>query len=121
MGGSNGHPLTNNATFKNNILVANGKTNDATNGFSGWGGTGTTTVDYNLFYGYSNGVPSQTQAISGNPLFVNPASDWHLQGGSPALGTGTVGTMPAYLGGILDISKNKDGAPRTTPWSLGAY
>jgi hypothetical protein len=120
-GGPDGHPLTNNAIFMNNILVANGQTIDATNGFAGWTGTGTTTVDYNLFYGYSNGVPSQTHAISGDPLFVEPASDWHLLGGSPALGTGTVGTMPAYLGGLLDITKNKDDVPRAAPWSLGVY
>ena len=120
-GGSNGHPITNNATFINNILMSDWKTTDATNGFAGWTGTGTTTVDYNLFYGYSNGLPWQAHAISGDPLFVDPASDWHLQGGSPALEGGTVVTMPAYLEGILDVSMSKDAAPRTAPWSLGVY
>ncbi len=32
--------------------------------------------------------------ISGNPLFVNPGSDYHLQNNSPALNAGSTGSLP---------------------------
>jgi len=111
-----------NPTFINNILVANGQTAAATSGWNGWDGfwSGTLTVDHNNFFGYSS-VPTQTNAISGDPLFVDPSSDWHLQPGSPALGSGVEAFVFGCNGEALDVRRNWDGVARTLPWNLGIY
>src|SRR5439155_24815494 len=50
------------------------------------------------------------------------AADWHLTPGSPYAGAGlAMPAMPAYGGGMIDVSKNRDGVTRTTPWNLGIY
>jgi hypothetical protein len=111
-----------NPTFTNNILVANGQTAAATSGWNGWDGfwNGTLTVDHNTFFGYSS-VPTQTNAISGDPMFVDPSSDWHLQPGSPALGSGVEAFVFGCNGEVLDVRRNWDGVARTLPWNLGIY
>jgi hypothetical protein len=49
-------------------------------------------------------------------------ADWHLTATSAYRGTGVaVPSVPAYGGGTLDTSRNKDGVVRTVPWSLGIY
>lgn len=106
---------THNPTFRNNIISCNGDS-----AISTWLYTGTMTMDRNNFYNCS-GVPAQTNAIVGNPLLVNPASDWHLKTGSPAINSGAVATMPAYGGGTVDVSRDKDSVTRTAPWDLGIY
>ena len=108
-----------NPTFKNNIVVCNNTA--ATNGGWGWDWLGTLTTDYNLFYNCTGGVPSQTHPITGNPNFVNSASDWHLNSGSPAIGTGIPVTFTGYNGEVIDVSKNFDGLIRTAPWNLSIY
>ena len=77
-----------NPTFENNIVKLG--TAGLTGGKNGWDGywSGTLTVDHNLFYNGTVGIPAQTNPITGNPLFVNETSDWRLQPGSPALRTG---------------------------------
>lgn len=112
-GGGGNYPR--NITLKNNIFLCGGG--------SAIGGsvTGTFTADYNNFYNCS-GAPSQAHPITGDPRFVNSASDWHLQAGSPALGSGVAVTFSGYNGsGPIDVSKDKDGVTRTVPWSLGIY
>lgn len=82
---------------------------------------GTLTRDYNNFYNYSN-APTQAHPITGNPLFVNLASDWHLQAASPCISAGTSPiSLPKYHGGTVDILTDFDGATRSAPWSIGAY
>lgn len=67
----------------------------------------------NLFFG--NGPAPSTFGLSGSlnadPRFVNPAGDFHLQGGSPARGSGS------DTGLVADI----EGALRAVPHDLGAY
>lgn len=114
--------LSVNPTFLNNILVGTSGLH-ATGAYNGWDGywTGTLTVDYNNFYGFSGEVPNQAHPVAGNPAFVNNTSDWHLQTGSPCIGAGTIVSVPAFGGGFLDVSKDIDGAVRATPWDLGVY
>jgi hypothetical protein len=115
------NPATINPTFANNIFFGNG--HPATGGWFGWAGayTGQLTVDHNDFYNYSSALPTQTNAITGNPLFVNSASDWHLQSGSPAIGAGVALSKRSYSGGTIDVSHDFNGVARIVPWDLGIY
>src|SRR5205823_13513364 len=61
--------------------------------------------------------PGQSHAVVGDPQFVNPISDWHLQTGSAASGAGDPLTVPAYGGGMTDVSQNVDGMIRRAPRS----
>lgn len=112
-------PPSANPTFVNNILIGNGATNVkllAT--FSG-----TKTVDYNNFYNFASGVPTQAHAITGNPNLVNNASDWHTHIGSPAIAAGTIVTMTGYDGAMIVVNRAKDGVirPAGSAWDLGLY
>jgi hypothetical protein len=66
----------------------------------------TTSITAQAGYAGVNGT------ISSNPQFVNPASNFELQSGSPALRAGTSAGAPA-----IDI----DCQPRGVPPSIGAY
>jgi hypothetical protein len=103
-----------NITLKNNIFSCNG--GQAVSGTP----TGYFTVDYNAFFGCA-GAPNQAHPILGDPMFVDPASDWHLRPGSPAIGSGVPVTMMGYYGESLDVSRDTDSNIRTEPWNLGVY
>jgi hypothetical protein len=112
-------PLNTNAnpTFENNIMIGNGANTVASlTTFSG-----TKTIDYNNFYNFSSGVPTQAHAITGNPNLVNNASNWRPQAGSPVIQSGTTITMRGYNGENIVVNVDKDGATRTVPWDLGIY
>lgn len=85
----------NNNSWKNNHVDCGGS--NATSNLSG-----TYTIDYNNFRNCT-GAPSQSHAISGDPLFVNAgASDYGLQAGSPNINTGVdVGLQ--YNGSAPDV------------------
>ena len=54
---------------------------------------------YNTFFNTSTPPTGCTNTLTSHPLFVEPASDWHLRAGSPALGTGSAGVnRGAYVG-----------------------
>ena len=103
---------TTNPTFQNNIVYCNNNL--------GWSGSyaGTPTINSNDFYGCS-GVPSQSNAVTGDPLFVNKASDWHLQSNSPALNRGTQVSFTGYDGEAIDVSRDMNGTQRSSQPSLG--
>lgn len=103
-----------NPTLYNNIFSCGGVT--AQNGSY----DGTLTRDYNNYYNCT-GTPTQTHAISGDPLFVNASSDWHLQSGSPGLEAGTTVTAVKYDSSNLDVSLDRDGYVRRAQWDLGIY
>jgi hypothetical protein len=105
---------TNTPTLQNNIFVCNGAA--ALSGTS----TGTQTINHNDFYGCT-GTPSQAQPVTGDPLFVNQASDWHLQPGSAAAGTGGTTSFTGDDGIAIDVSHDMNGVVRTAPWDLGVY
>jgi hypothetical protein len=56
------------------------------------GSEGQTTVDHNLFYSSNTTVGSSP--VTGDPKFVNPGTDFHLQAGSPAIGAGSATNAP---------------------------
>ncbi|MCX7787357.1 MAG: hypothetical protein N2442_06650, partial [Spirochaetes bacterium] len=59
--------------------------------------------------------PAWRNLVNQNPLFVNPAAnDYHLQASSPARAAGT--DLSAEIPAV-----DRDGNPRTAPWSIGAY
>lgn len=83
--------------------------------------SGSLTINFNNIHGYSN-THSQANPISGDPLFVNNLSDWHLQAGSPSIGAGTTVTMPAYPSGTLTLANDPDDTPRpVSGWDAGVY
>ncbi len=103
------------SVFENNIISGTG-----TACTTSWSSGTNTTTDYNDFYNCTS-PPTQTHAISGDPLFVNPSSDWHLQSGSPGLEAGTTVTALTYAGSALDLSLDYTGAARQVQWDLGIY
>ncbi len=104
--------------IRNNILAASGNNPYMIKTSAAFGVTGLV-IDYNL-YSYTstgnrwtwagtnvsyttwltNGVDAHSPA-RGNPLFVNPGTDFTLQAGSPAIDTGTDVGLP-YLGAAPD-------------------
>ena len=106
---------TTNPTFRNNIVTCNANA-------VGWTGqyAGTLTIDSNNFYGCS-GVPAQANAVVGDPMLVNQASDWRLQTNSPAMNRGAAASITGYDGVNIDVSRDKNGVVRTAPWDLGIY
>jgi hypothetical protein len=84
--------------------------------------TGTLTLDYTDFFNCgSYGMPSQAHPVSGDPLFFNKASDWHLQASSVAISSGAATSFAGYYGESIDVSKDVAGIQRTNPWDLGIY
>ncbi|MDB5855703.1 MAG: uncharacterized protein JWR22_3744 [Herminiimonas sp.] len=105
---------TKNPTLQNNILVCKGAA--ALTGTY----TGALTVNFNNFTGCS-GTPSQAQPVTGDPMFVNQASDWHLKPGSPAMNKGAAISFADYDGIAIDVSRDMNGAVSTSPRNLGVY
>lgn len=92
-------------TLTNNIIVSH------TYGIYNRG-IGTATARYTLFYGNTNdtgghGVIDSTNAVIGDPLFMNPAGwDYHLRTGSPCIDAGDPAGVPPAP------STDIDGDPR---------
>src|SRR5439155_15587518 len=98
-----------NPTWKNNIVAGSGGAalmNVDTSHY-----TGTLTIDYNDFYNVT-GMPSQPHAVTSDPLFVDRLTDWHLQPGSPAIGSGIVLTWTGSNGELIPVIQDKDGVLR---------
>ena len=105
---------TTNPTLMNNIIVCNGA-QARTGTYSG-----TLRMESNNFANCSN-APSQTNAVTGDPMLVNATSDWHLQSASPALNRGSQASITGYDGATIDVSRDRNGVVRSPPWSLGVY
>lgn len=78
--------------------------------------TGFITADYNLIHGYRS-YPREiygSNPVTGDPLFISPGTDFHLQAGSPALDSGSASGAP---------STDFDGVarPQGTGYDIGAY
>jgi hypothetical protein len=122
VGGSASNGASLNPSFYNNIFSCSGGSAVATAGGE-FVHSGTLTINYNNFFNCTN-VPTQAATILGDPKFVNAASDWHLQSGSPALNTGTALTaVPKYGGGTFTLNVDIDGTarPQGPAWDLGIY
>ncbi|MHB8417393.1 MAG: hypothetical protein ACYDCL_04920 [Myxococcales bacterium] len=66
-----------------------------------------------LWYG-STGQPADAAAITANPEFVAPGSDFHLAGGSPAAGAGSASVSSL-------VTTNFESTPEAAPFDVGAY
>ncbi|GAB3544337.1 right-handed parallel beta-helix repeat-containing protein [Noviherbaspirillum agri] len=121
IGGHNSGPQApvHNPTFKNNIVICDGRPAKSRRGWNG-NYTGALSVDHNNFHDCKD-VPHQKNPVAGDPLLVNRTSDWRLQSGSPAISAGTPISFKGFDGDDIDISRDRDGAIRTTPWDLGVY
>ena len=77
-------------------------------------GTAPNTVDHNLFY---NTTPAGTNAITGDPKFVNPSAtpaNLNLNSGSPAINAGIA--ISAVTNDILGTAR-----PQGNAYDIGAY
>jgi len=114
----NFHGNATNITIKNNII----------HGFKAFpvymqasGTVSGVSVENNLYYGngtnsasYATAITNKTEQSNrvGNPNFVSPGSNFHLQSGSPAIGKGLTisGLTTDFAGNVLNV-----------PPSIGAY
>ncbi len=106
-----------NLSIKNNIII-----NSQTSTYDFWAGSlgGIVDFDYNLFFNNPN-QPTEPNSVYADPQFVDPASDWHLQGTSPAIEAGIGYTFTGYYGEDIEVTKDWDGSIRTVPWDMGIY
>ena len=77
-------------------------------------------MDSNNFANCS-ATPSQTNAVTGDPMIGNATSKWNLQAASPARNRGSKASIVGYDGAAIDVSRDKNGVVRTTPWDRGIY
>lgn len=108
-------PQTTNPRFIDNIVM-----NATQNAIEQQNVAGLFTHDYNLWYNTPN-APSEAHSVYADPRFVDPSSDWRLQAGSPAIGAGTSASFTGYFGEPIDLSYDRAGVSRSTPWDIGAY
>ena len=123
-GGTGG--WANNTTYSNNIIY------NAGNGTYSLGGSTNNTFDANLFFGnHPAGEPADPRKITSNPLLQNPGSGgtgintldgYHLQAGSPAVGSGVVISNNGgrdFFGTALPAGAPDRGAAQSTSASCG--
>lgn len=79
-------------------------------------------IENNLFFN-TPGAPNGGNNKSGDPLFVDPEGDWHLQERSPARDSGAPWPdFPAFGGGTLEVERtDRDGTPYGEKWDIGIY
>jgi len=80
------------------------------------------TIDHNLIYGtqeYSFATDG-SDAVHGDPRFINPGVDFHLGNGSPAIDVGSIQDAPTddYQGHVRPQDGNSDGVVEV---DIGAY
>jgi hypothetical protein len=108
--------LVRNPSFQNNIVL--NSTHAATN-FANI--QGTLTNDHNLYYN-SPQAPKEAHGVYADPMFVDNNRNWRLKTGSPAIGAGAVlNNFSGHNGESINLSNDRDGVKRTTPWDIGAY
>jgi hypothetical protein len=112
--GSEFRAPTTNPTLMNNIIVCNGA--QARSGTY----SGTLRIESNNFF-HCAGVPRQINAVTGDPMFVDAASDWNLREKSPARRRGSRIFFIDYDGDAIDISRDKNGTARPAPRNPGIY
>ena len=101
--------------IENNIFyVASGTPyNSGSNGVP----TSAGTIKNNLWFNGSGSTSFDAAAIAGDPLFVNPGTDFHLKAGSPAIARGgNSSTLAAIVATDFDVK-----ARNSASMDLGAY
>lgn len=102
-------------TVKNNIFMCSGNNISYQMKY-----TGSLNLDYNNFFKCTNS-PTQAHSISGDPLFIDIKSDWHLNAGSPAINSGSPVTATGFNGEQFKINLDQNGKERKFQWDLGVY
>jgi hypothetical protein len=105
---------TSNPTLMNNIIACNGA--QAISGTY----SGTFHIESNDFQNCS-GTPSQTNAVAGDPMFMNSTPDWNLQSASPARKRGSKASIIGYDGQPIDVSPDRNGVVPAARRKLGIY
>lgn len=108
--------IINNTFYRNTGTVFTNSSSTMKNNIVSWGGrygvvgTKVGSVAYNLFHGNTLGnfsgvsaPPAAFNNITGNPLFVNLTSDFHLKSGSPAIKTGDPSLKNSFNNMTSDI------------------
>jgi hypothetical protein len=107
---------TGNVTYRNNVVWTASTIGSSTMLVTD--SAGTETFDHNLIYdpAATLGTPNtgSSSVNNSNPLFVTPGSNFTLQSGSPARGSGT--NTHAYQ----SLGENP-GRLQNSPWDMGAY
>lgn len=97
-------PLTKNPIIENNVVLdAEYSVSHSTINFSFI--EGSVTNDYNCYYNSGSppsDPPTEAHGVYADPLFVNKASDWDLQGGSPFV-PGAARTFTGFLGEMISV------------------
>lgn len=106
---------TTNPRIQNNIITCQANAAALSGSYSG-----TLTIGNNNFFRCSR-VPTQDSPVTGDPMLVDPTADWRLLPLSPARGTGAAVSITGYDGTPIDVSRDRNGAPRSAPWDLGVY
>lgn len=103
------------AEVKNNIFYSDGTSRYV--GVANGAAMSQLTLSNNLYYN-GGAAPSQDPAaISGNPLFMDPAGgDFHLQSGSPAIDTGS-----ASVNTVVSVDHDGISRPQGSGYDVGAY
>ena len=109
------NPTNDNSSFKNNII-----TNTTMAAVDYKGLSGTSNMDYNLYF-HSQNTPDEPNSVYFDPCFIAAPTDCHLNQNSRGVNTGTVCTFTGFDGETMDVSKDKDGVTRTVPWDMGIY
>ncbi|MHB8660982.1 MAG: choice-of-anchor Q domain-containing protein, partial [Minisyncoccota bacterium] len=79
--------------------------------------SGSGTIKNNLWYNGTGSYTSDTAPITGNPLFVNPGTDFHLTSGSAAIDTGS----SAVSSVVTDDYDATTPRPQGTAYDIGMY
>jgi uncharacterized repeat protein (TIGR01451 family) len=112
----NENPNVTNIVVRNNIFSQN-LTSQIVNE-----STATLTVDYNLIdgtQGYAYAI-NGANYVTGNPGFVNPGADFHLQSNSPAIDAGSATDAPGS--DYEDNTRPQDGDGNgSSLYDIGAY
>ena len=109
-------PVADQVESDNNLL------RDATNWKAKWAGT-----DYSTLGTWQAAVtPNDAYSLDSNPLFVNIASDWTLQSGSPAIDNGielgvNYRNALAITSDPADWVNTVDTVLQDNAWNIGAY
>jgi hypothetical protein len=109
---NNGRGFWSNTTNITNVVVSNNIFSQNKTQMS-LASTANITIDHNLFYGNASSVLG-TNYVIGDPKFVNPPANFHLQASSPAIDTGTSLNAPT-----TDADGNT--RPRGAGIDIGAY
>jgi hypothetical protein len=97
-------------SIQNNIVMSS-----AGPSYIGGQGFGAGVLSNNLWYGAGSAPGGDSHPITGNPLFVNVGTDFHLQAGSPAIDAGA-----STVSGVVTDDYDVVARPQGAAYDMGA-